>query len=109
MSKLTKALGIAVFGVASYAAGKIIGTCYGAGLVCLAQKKDPEQLSEATNDAITGISLLMGKEKWDKVLEKNPWMAVEPSQDEETENESPITVTTNAEPETEEADDQPED
>lgn len=108
MSKLTKAIGLAAFGVASYAAGKIIGTCYGAGLVCLAQKKNPEQLSEATNDALTGISLFMGKEKWDKVLEKNPWMAVEPSQDEETE-ESPITVTTNAEPETEEADDQPED
>lgn len=105
MRKFVKALAIAAIGIGSYAAGKIVGT----GQTIAEYAKNPSKFEKDVRESVSATKDIFGERAWKHATVENPWLEEYASQDEETKEESPITVTTNAEPETEEADNQPED
>lgn len=60
--KLMKVIGCAALAGVSYAVGRVIGTCYGAGLACVQYKTNPERSAEITDEAIAVVKKCMPKQ-----------------------------------------------
>lgn len=92
MSDILKMVGLAVALTGAYAVGKVVGACYGAGIVALQYRTDPELADKSTEAGLNFMATFFPT-PFDRMA-KRIGFELEPDK------ESPdISVTTNDQPE----------